>query len=71
MNTNHFVSKSNVTKVIFDVKVLVSNAKDCARLCSHFRLVTRRAVPHEGLRGEARRSERVKDTRVFDIDVMK
>ena len=37
MNTNHFVSKSNDTNVIFDAKVLASNAEDCARLCSHFR----------------------------------
>ena len=32
MNTNHFVSKSNVIKVIFDAKVLASNAEDCARV---------------------------------------
>ena len=37
MNTDHFVSKSNVTKVIFDAKVLASNAEDCERLCPHFR----------------------------------
>ena len=45
MNTNHFVSKSNVPKVIFDAKVLASNAEDCARLCFYFRqAITKRLI---------------------------